>query len=407
MLNNIKSNLVLKIVFRHLKKRKKLPILKYNKNLKNKLKIQLKDYQEYLSLKAFNEKYQTKFENTNIEKLKIVGEYHHPLIDDEGLKDIIKMEFTELKELILSHNKITDLEPLLNMKFEKLEVLTLSDLNEFKRRLKTKKPKKEIKPLNLSILKKIQFPNLNVLNLSGNNGIDITSLENINFNKLKELYLRSIGIQNLEFLSNFKFSKLEKLELSGNSLKSINGLDQMNLDNLKYLYLSSNQISDFKVFENINFENLLELDLSWNRLLDITFFEKCKFPRLEHLSLNRCGIITIAVLEKVSFDNLKELDLEYNEILDITILEKIKFEKIEKINLRHNIIQNITVLKNLELENLKHLDLSDNNIMNISVLDNLKLEKLDSLDISFNVNNKKINKNLISKLKSKYANFNY
>ena len=105
MFSNIKSNLVLKIVFRHLKQRIKLLILKYNKNLKNKLNIQLKDYQEYNSLKAFNEQYKTKIKNTDVEKLIIVGRMFSPVIDNEGLKDLSKIEFIWFKSINSRENR--------------------------------------------------------------------------------------------------------------------------------------------------------------------------------------------------------------------------------------------------------------------------------------------------------------
>ena len=53
LFNGIKSNIILKNVFNLLKKITKYSLIKHNKNLLNKLNIQLKDFQEYKSLKAF------------------------------------------------------------------------------------------------------------------------------------------------------------------------------------------------------------------------------------------------------------------------------------------------------------------------------------------------------------------
>ena len=41
-------------------------------------------------------------------------------------EDLCKIEFKELKELILNNNNITDIRPLEKVKFEKLEILDLS-----------------------------------------------------------------------------------------------------------------------------------------------------------------------------------------------------------------------------------------------------------------------------------------
>ena len=93
----------------------------------SKTEQQLKDFQEYKSLKAFNEKYQLNIVNTDVDDLNLV----HLFIDfdNEGLKYLSELEFTKLKILNLSENKITDLEPLLNMKLENLEIFLLSYLH--------------------------------------------------------------------------------------------------------------------------------------------------------------------------------------------------------------------------------------------------------------------------------------
>ena len=57
MLSNIKSNYIFQQVFSHIKKVVKFKMLKHNKNYLHKLDIDLKDYQEFKSLKIFNEKY--------------------------------------------------------------------------------------------------------------------------------------------------------------------------------------------------------------------------------------------------------------------------------------------------------------------------------------------------------------
>ena len=188
MFNNIKSNLILKKVFIHLKKKTKYSLLKHNKYLLNKLNIQSKDFEEYKSLKIFNEKYKLGIINTDIEDLNLA--HLSTDFDNEGLKYLSELEFTKLKILNLSENKITDLEPLLNMKLENLQILILSYLN----RVGTsnyKKLKEEKYMANyIDIFQKIKFKNLQKLDLSRNENIDINSLLNLNFDELIELNLR-------------------------------------------------------------------------------------------------------------------------------------------------------------------------------------------------------------------------
>ena len=47
---NIKSNYILKKIFNNLMKKKSLDIIKYNKNIKERINISIKDYKEYLEI---------------------------------------------------------------------------------------------------------------------------------------------------------------------------------------------------------------------------------------------------------------------------------------------------------------------------------------------------------------------
>ncbi len=47
---NIKSNYILKKIFYNLMKKKSLDIIKYNKNIKERMNISIKDYNEYLEI---------------------------------------------------------------------------------------------------------------------------------------------------------------------------------------------------------------------------------------------------------------------------------------------------------------------------------------------------------------------
>ena len=182
MFNNIKSNLILKKVFNHLKKKTKYSLLKRNKYLLNKLNIQSKDFEEYKSLKVLNEKYNLRIVDTDVENLNLA--HLSTDFDNEGLKYLSELEFNKLLLLNLSENKITDLEPLLNMKLENLEILILSYLNRVGTSNYKKLKEEKYKVNYIDIFKKIKFKNLKKLDLSRNENIDIDSLLNLNFNEL-------------------------------------------------------------------------------------------------------------------------------------------------------------------------------------------------------------------------------
>ena len=145
------------------------------KNFNNNIKDN-DDMNEKL-LKEFNKKYNVIIKDDKIEILNLRWKE----IGNDGLRDLCKIEFKELKEINLHKNKISDIEVLKNAKFVKLEIL----------------------------------------NLGQNSISDISILEQVNFKELKELYLYANNIANIEVFEKAKFDKLEVLYLYDNKIDKI------------------------------------------------------------------------------------------------------------------------------------------------------------------------------------------
>ena len=145
MLDNVKSKNIIKEIFGYMRNKRKLNIIKYNKRILIRLNINKEQFENYIILKQFNEKYNTNIEDIDIKQLNLEDKY----IGNEGLKILFKIEFKELKELNLSNNEISD----------------------------------------INILEKFNFKELNILDLSMNKISNINILEKFNFNELKELDL--------------------------------------------------------------------------------------------------------------------------------------------------------------------------------------------------------------------------
>ena len=96
---------------------------KYNKGtfLNYPIKEYIQLYCKNNLLQDFNTKYKLNITDTNITKLNLI----ECGIGDEGLKDLCKIEFKELKKLFLYHSNISDIKVLEKVKFEKLEILSL------------------------------------------------------------------------------------------------------------------------------------------------------------------------------------------------------------------------------------------------------------------------------------------
>ena len=122
MLDKVKSKYILKEIFEKIKNKRKLNIIKYNKIIKAKLNINKEDFEIYITLKEFNNKYKTNIEDIDIREINL----SRINIENEGLKDLAKIKFKELKELNLSGNEISNINILENVNFNELEELDLS-----------------------------------------------------------------------------------------------------------------------------------------------------------------------------------------------------------------------------------------------------------------------------------------
>ena len=140
-------------------------------------------------LNEFNKKYNLNIKDIKIEELELNSKY----IGDEGLKDLVKIEFKELKKLYLNDNNIANIDALKNAKFENLKILDLGNN----------------KITDINILEKVNFKGLKELILDNNKISDINILEKVNFKELKILKLFKNNISDFKVLDKLKFEKLK------------------------------------------------------------------------------------------------------------------------------------------------------------------------------------------------------
>ena len=105
MLKKIRSKKIVNIIFENIKKRKKLNILRYNKNFKEKLNIKIKDYQDFLTLKELNQKFNLNIKDTDTKEFNLEDK----LLGNEVFEYLNKIDFNELKEINLSNNSLTEI----------------------------------------------------------------------------------------------------------------------------------------------------------------------------------------------------------------------------------------------------------------------------------------------------------
>ena len=218
------------------------PILNLNNKIigihKQGLSNKENNYPNY-NIKQFSKKYNySSINDTSIEKVKL-GDWPH--IGDKGFGHLSTLEFTNLKELIISEMDITNLKPLERMKLDKLEVLEITHKRYY-----------EIN-YDISILSKIDLRNLKTLDLTGGGITDISALENVNFEKLERLIFFYNKISDISILGRVNFKELKELDFNRNNIYDISVLENVHFEKLEIINLGFNQISNIDILDNVNF----------------------------------------------------------------------------------------------------------------------------------------------------------
>ena len=144
--------------------------------------------------------------------------------------NITGLEFaTNLRELYISQNPITDLRPLSNL--TQLVVLHFWHY--------------PANPTNLDLSPLVNLINLEELSLEGNGVSDISPLAGLR--KLRELTLTNNRIEEVRSLMGFL--NLEVLSLEANGITDINSLSKAT--NLRELHISQNPITDLRPLSNL------------------------------------------------------------------------------------------------------------------------------------------------------------
>ena len=272
-------------------------------------------------------------------------------LGDKGLKLISKIQFKRLKDIDVSGNNITNIEPLKNMNLPYLEYLNMSE-----NRIKDIKP---IGKLNSKIIKEIFLQNNEIENLEPLLKINMPKLERLriennhfnqnsdDFKNLKKNYDKKfIYIERTLENFNEKYGcKLEEknfkntLDLSG--LREGDDLLQelyliINPDNqIKEFYLHNNEIKDASLISRFPLKEVKKLDISLNKIANLNFITEMKCTELTQLFLNNNTINDLYPLLKINDANLYIEDNENEKGNNI----KRNFPKLNVISLKENHIE--------------------------------------------------------------------
>lgn len=281
----------------------------------------------------------------------------------------VEQPFTELKELFLQGNYITDISNLsfvndsgeLVSRVPNVTILTLSrDLNYYEYTTGTKLGKQVFKPVEeyeydiytpMDIAPIGLMKNLTTLWLANNNISDISPLENCKLLATLDLsgnnISATISTDGLEPLA--RLQSLVCLKLDNNDIHTVKSLRR--LIYLEILSLSNNHIGSVAgTLDSLSLLTYLDLDNN-----ELSTFDAGSFPHLERLFLESQGYNT-----DDGFVNTLELVSNLNQATDIVEL------RLNNNNIDNNSVQSISNLKKLE-----YLSLSGNSVVDLGFLQDL------------------------------------
>ena len=282
-------------------------------------------------------------------------------LDDQDFKKISQIKFNQLKEIDISDNKITNVNPFKKMTLPFLEFLNLS-YNQ----IQYIEPVTKLKSENLQYIflqnNKIEdmetflesdFPFLKILraecyntNLDYKN--DKKKIEEIS-NKINDKYrerfiCKTIEEQINEFKKEYNDISLDATTIDLSDVKTSHG-DKMlkklfliitykQTNEIKKLILRNNNINDPSMLSRINFCKLKILDLSVNKIKNLEFLLDMKAENLKYLFLDNNNIEEIYHILKANFPNLEAISLynnkfKFNEMKSSPIYKKLEEKKVE------------------------------------------------------------------------------
>ena len=243
-------------------------------------------------------------------------------LDDQDFINISQIRFNQLKEIDISENAITSIEP----------------------------------------FKKMRLPFLEFLNLSYNQIKFIKPLTKLKSEKLKYIFLQHNKIEDIEALSesDFQFLKILRAEDYNCDLSNKNDEEIKKKEEEKLLKVKKKYSNKFIFKSNEQqikeFKNKYELDIS----CDIENIDLSDVKGGDTMLRKLFLIITYKPKNKI-----KNLILRNNDIKDPSLLNKINFNDLEVLDLAVNYIKDLTFLLDIKAKNLKYLYLDNNNFEEI------------------------------------------
>ena len=213
----------------------------------------------------------------------------------------------------------------------------------------------------------VPYPNLEYLDLSENELIDIEDSVFSALASLKFLYLQNNRLTAVTERTFQGLGTLKELDISHNEIRILPDKIFSDLQELESLNLAGNGIGQIREDTYLGLVSLKSLNLGDNRLTTIPVQALKKVPRVTHLYLENNHLDTVPTHAFREMKELRVLNLEGNEISDISENafhdhESTDTPQVEKVVLSSNRLGRVPTASLSRLANLVHVDLSENPI---------------------------------------------
>ena len=258
-------------------------------------------------------------------------------LNDINILSLCMIKFNQLKEIDLSENEITDIEP----------------------------------------ISKMSLPFLEFLNLSFNKINKIEPLGEINSKNLKFLFIQNNQIKDIKCIKNWDFPKLRILRLEDNKIEensvSFKEIDK-DYEKNKHIIVTKKKIEEIEKIYKIQYDEntkIIKLEAveekdDEDELILINLFiiiSQKNENIISTLKINNCKIKNPSILNRIQFDFLEELDLSFNNIKDLQFLKRMKAKYLKRLYLNNNNIKDLSLLNKIKdlFPHLEEITLNNNN----------------------------------------------
>lgn len=191
------------------------------------------------------------------------------------------------------------------------------------------------------------FPNLQLLNIEGNAGSTMASIERRHFENMNNLRaLAFTYAENTKVIAEFAFTELTNVEFIGFRETGISHLPENVFWNLRRLKALISYGNPFTSIDEDLFRDLVQLEVLWLRNCDFNHLRKNSFSNLRMLESLDLSYSPISIMDSEVFRNLinlKDLNMEGCRLIN---LPENLFEtnsKLKSINLSYNRLKKIGV----------------------------------------------------------------